>query len=186
MNKLSTKEQKAVVAALVEGNSLRAVTRMTSVHRTTIMKLLCDLGRACSEHQDKAFRNLKSKRIQCDEIWSFVYAKHTRDALQPRNLHGGTQGRNHRQPGSRAHFDQLRRTAKSHDAHVHAPVHSLDKRLFKKGRKLGSGGGPPLHALQVLPHLPDPAPHASNGSGRFQSRVEPGRSDCSLARRPDS
>src|SRR5947208_12135824 len=75
MNKLSTKEQKAVVAALVEGNSLRAVTRMTSVHRTTIMKLLCDLGRACSEYQDKAFRNLHCKRIQCDEIWSFIYAK---------------------------------------------------------------------------------------------------------------
>src|SRR5947207_743117 len=75
MNKLSTEERKAVVAALVEGNSLRAVTRMTNVHRTTIMKLLCDLGRACSEYQDKVFVNLKCKRIQCDEIWSFVYAK---------------------------------------------------------------------------------------------------------------
>lgn len=75
MNRLSTEERKQVVAALVEGNSLRAVTRMTGVHRTTVMKLLCALGRACSEYQDKAFRNLKSKRIQCDEIWSFVYAK---------------------------------------------------------------------------------------------------------------
>lgn len=75
MNKLSIEERKQVVAALVEGNSLRAVTRMTGVHRTTIMKLLCDLGRACSEYQDKAFVNLKCKRIQCDEIWSFVYAK---------------------------------------------------------------------------------------------------------------
>jgi IS1 family transposase len=75
MNKLSTEEQTKIVAALVEGNSLRAVTRMTGVHRTTILKLLCDLGRVCSEYQDKAFRNLKSKRIQCDEIWSFVSAK---------------------------------------------------------------------------------------------------------------
>jgi len=75
MNKLSTEERKAVVAALVEGNSLRAVTRMTGVHRTTVMRLLCDLGRACSEYQDKAFRNLRCKRIQCDEIWSFVFAK---------------------------------------------------------------------------------------------------------------
>jgi IS1 family transposase len=48
---------------------------MTSVHRTTVMKLLVDLGRACSEYQDKTFRNLKSRRIQCDEIWSFVLAK---------------------------------------------------------------------------------------------------------------
>ena len=75
MNKLSTNERKAIVAALVEGNSLRAVTRMTGVHRTTILKLMCDLGRACSEYQDKAFRNLNSKRLQCDEIWSFVGAK---------------------------------------------------------------------------------------------------------------
>src|SRR5438094_7520899 len=75
MNKLSTEEQQRVVAALVEGNSLRAVTRMTGVNRTTIMKLLCDLGRACSEYQDTAFRNLQCKRIQCDEIWSFVGAK---------------------------------------------------------------------------------------------------------------
>jgi IS1 family transposase len=75
MNRLSTEERKQVVAALVEGNSLRAVTRMTGVHRTTVMKLLCDLGRACSEYQDKAFRNLRSKRLQCDEIWSFIYAK---------------------------------------------------------------------------------------------------------------
>ena len=75
MNKLSTEERKRVVAALVEGNSLRAVTRMTGVHRTTVMKLLVDLGAACSEYQDQAFRNLFSKRIQCDEIWSFVGAK---------------------------------------------------------------------------------------------------------------
>lgn len=59
----------------MECNSLRAITRMTGVHRTTVMKLLCDLGRACSEYQDKSFRNLKSKRVQCDEIWSFVGAK---------------------------------------------------------------------------------------------------------------
>ena len=75
MNRLSIEEREQVVAALVEGNSLRAITRMTGVHRTTIMKLLCDLGRACSEYQDKVFRNLSCKRIQCDEIWSFVYAK---------------------------------------------------------------------------------------------------------------
>jgi IS1 family transposase len=75
MNKLSTEERSRVVAALVEGNSLRAVTRMTGVNRTTVMKLLADLGRACSIYQDRAFRNLHCNRIQCDEIWSFVGAK---------------------------------------------------------------------------------------------------------------
>lgn len=48
---------------------------MTGVHRTTIQKLLLELGAACSAYQDKAFVNLKCKRVQCDEIWSFVYAK---------------------------------------------------------------------------------------------------------------
>jgi len=75
MNKLSTEERKRIVSALVEGNSMRAVSRMTGVSRNTIDKLLCDLGAACSEYQDKAFVNLPCKRIQCDEIWSFVHSK---------------------------------------------------------------------------------------------------------------
>lgn len=75
MNKLSIENRVRVVAALVEGNSLRAITRMTGVHRTTVMKLLTDLGRACSIYQDRVFRNLTCRRIQCDEIWSFVGAK---------------------------------------------------------------------------------------------------------------
>jgi IS1 family transposase len=81
MNKLSTADRTRAVAALVEGNSLRAVTRMTGIHRTTVMKLLADLGRVCSIYQDKAFVNLTCKRIQCDEIWSFVgcKAKNVRD-----------------------------------------------------------------------------------------------------------
>jgi IS1 family transposase len=75
MNKLSTEEKVRVVSCLVEGNSLRATVRMTGVHRTTILRLLVDLGKACSEYQDKTLRNLTCKRIQCDEIWSFIGAK---------------------------------------------------------------------------------------------------------------
>ena len=68
MNKLSIEEKVRVVACLVEGNSLRSAVRMTGVHRTTIQNLLVDLGKACSEYQDKIFRNLKLTRLQCDEI----------------------------------------------------------------------------------------------------------------------
>jgi IS1 family transposase len=75
MNKLSIEERKQIVAALVEGNSLRAISRMTGASRNTINKLLIDLGTACSAYQDKVFRNLKCKRIQCDEIWCFVGCK---------------------------------------------------------------------------------------------------------------
>lgn len=54
---------------------MRAVARMADVSRNTVDKLLCDLGQACSQYQDKAFRNLPCKRVQCDEIWSFIGAK---------------------------------------------------------------------------------------------------------------
>lgn len=75
MNKLSTEKRIQVVAALVEGNSLRSISRMTGVHRTAIMKLLVDLGNACAAYQDEHLRGLTSTKIQCDEIWSFCYAK---------------------------------------------------------------------------------------------------------------
>jgi IS1 family transposase len=75
MNKLTKEEQVRVVACLVEGNSLRATVRMTGIHRTTIQKLLVELGAACSEYQDKAFQNLNCKVLQVDEIWSFTYCK---------------------------------------------------------------------------------------------------------------
>lgn len=75
MNRLDTTKRAAVVAALVEGNSLRATSRMTGVARMTVEKLLRDLGKACAEYQDKTLRNLTTKRVQCDEIWAFCYAK---------------------------------------------------------------------------------------------------------------
>lgn len=75
MNRLKPEKQKQVVAALVEGNSIRATCRMTGVAKNTVVKLLVDLGKACSEYQDNAFRNLTCQRLQCDEIWSFCYAK---------------------------------------------------------------------------------------------------------------
>ncbi len=75
MNQLNTEERSRILAALVEGNSMRAISRMTDFSRNTIDKFLCDLGHACSEYQDKAFRNLHCRKLQCDEIWAFVGAK---------------------------------------------------------------------------------------------------------------
>lgn len=73
---------------LVEGNSLRAITRMSGIHRTTVMNLLTDLGKACSAFQDKAFQNLKCSKIQCDEIWSFCYAKEKNVPYEKKGVHG--------------------------------------------------------------------------------------------------
>ena len=75
MNKLSTEKRTQVIRCLVEGNSIRSTVRITGVAKNTVVKLLVDVGKACSEYQDKAFQNLSCKRLQCDEIWSFCYAK---------------------------------------------------------------------------------------------------------------
>lgn len=75
MNRLPHKKQQEVVAALVEGSSIRAVGRMTGVAKGTILKLLADLGEACSTYQNATLRNLYCRRVQCDEVWAFCYAK---------------------------------------------------------------------------------------------------------------
>jgi IS1 family transposase len=75
MNVLDQGERVKIVAALVEGNSLRAVSRMTGIARNTITKLLVDLGEACMAYHDAHVRNVKVKRLQCDEIWAYVGAK---------------------------------------------------------------------------------------------------------------
>ncbi|HEY1183502.1 MAG TPA: IS1 family transposase [Bryobacteraceae bacterium] len=75
MNQLSADKRAQIVAALVEGNSIRATVRMTGASKNTVAKLLVALGAACTEYLDKALVNLPCKRVQCDEIWSFVAAK---------------------------------------------------------------------------------------------------------------
>jgi IS1 family transposase len=75
MNKLDDKKRAQVVAALVEGNSIRATVRMTGVAKNTIAKLLVELGAACADYLDRTLVNLPCQRVQCDEIWSFVAAK---------------------------------------------------------------------------------------------------------------
>ncbi len=75
MNRLDPAKRAQVIGALVEGSSVRSVSRMTGIARNTITDLLVDLGTVCAEYQDKTLRNLPCRRIQCDEIWAFCYAK---------------------------------------------------------------------------------------------------------------
>jgi IS1 family transposase len=75
MNRLSREKQAQIVAALVEGNSIRATARLMNVSKDTVVKLQVEAGYACADYQDKVFRNLACKRIQIDEIWAFCYAK---------------------------------------------------------------------------------------------------------------
>jgi len=64
-----------MLSVLVEGNSLRATARICDVAFNTVLKFVPEIGKACAEYQSRALRNLTCKRIQCDEIWSFCYAK---------------------------------------------------------------------------------------------------------------
>ncbi len=75
MNTLNNMERARLISVLVEGNSLRATARICDVAFNTVLKFIPQIGQACFDFQDKAFHNLKCKRIQCDEIWSFCYAK---------------------------------------------------------------------------------------------------------------
>lgn len=75
MNRLSVEQRAQVVGALVEGMSIRAVSRLTGVARNTVDKLLGDLATAAGAYMDAAMRNLDIQRVECDEIWSFCYAK---------------------------------------------------------------------------------------------------------------
>lgn len=75
MNRLSIEKRSQVVMALVEGNSIRSTSRMTGVAKGTILSLLADLGTACAAYHDEHVRNLNSKHIQADEIWSFCFGK---------------------------------------------------------------------------------------------------------------
>jgi IS1 family transposase len=75
MNKLPSAKRAEILGMMAEGVSLRAIAGLTGVSKNTIVKLLEDAGEAFSDYQDRAFRDLPCKRVQVDEIWSFVYAK---------------------------------------------------------------------------------------------------------------
>lgn len=75
MNKLDAKARAQILHLLCEGNSIRAVTRLTGASKNTVSKLMIEAGQACADYHDKHVFNLKSQRVQVDEIWSFTYAK---------------------------------------------------------------------------------------------------------------
>jgi len=85
MNKLPIEKRVQIINLLVEGNSLRSTSRIADVSINTVTKLLVDVGRACQKFHDEKVVNVTSRRIQCDEIWSFVYAK---EKNKPDNTEG--------------------------------------------------------------------------------------------------
>jgi IS1 family transposase len=89
MNRLANDERVRVVAALVEGNSIRSTSRMTGIARNTVTKLLVDLGAACMKFHDEHVRNIRVRRLQCDEIWAYVGAKAKNVSIERKEIGWG-------------------------------------------------------------------------------------------------
>ena len=75
MNRLDSNTRAQVINCLIEGCSIRATVRMTGVAKKTVMRLLVEVGEACAVYQDQTFRNLRCKRLQLDELWSWIFCK---------------------------------------------------------------------------------------------------------------
>src|SRR5262245_51944185 len=75
MKQLNTEQRVAILSAICEGVGINATCRMTGFAKNTVLKLLRDIGPTCDRYHNEHIRNLKYQRVQCDEIWSFVYAK---------------------------------------------------------------------------------------------------------------
>lgn len=84
MNVLKPEKKVAVLSALIEGCSIRATSRMTGVHKTTILKVLNEIGERCQKDLDKRLRGLRCEAVECDELWTFIHKK--QDRLTERDL----------------------------------------------------------------------------------------------------
>jgi IS1 family transposase len=75
MKQLAAAERARILHLICEGSSIRAVTRLTGASKNTVIKLMIDAGKACAAYHNEHVRGVKARRVQCDEIWSFVYSK---------------------------------------------------------------------------------------------------------------
>lgn len=90
MNKLDTKTRVQILSMLVEGSSMRSVSRVVGVSINTVSKLLVEAGQVCGAYHSRTVQNVPAKRVQCDEIWSFVGAKQKNvAAMKNRQGHAG-------------------------------------------------------------------------------------------------
>lgn len=172
MNKLSLQKRAQIIGLLVEGNSMCAVTRLVGCSINTVPKLHEDVGAVCAKFQEGAIRNINSKRVQCDEIWSFCYSKEKNVAPEDKGIlgHGDAYtwtaidadtklaiswfvGRRDKEYAEAFMDDLASRLADriqlTTDAHEHAAIHSTDKRLQQEDREPISCRGTALHVLQL-------------------------------------
>lgn len=93
MNILPIEKRALILAMLVEGNSMRGTARVLDISPNTVAKLLRDAGAACADYHDRMVRDIAPDRVECDEIWSFVYARNKNvDAAKDAPEGQGTSG----------------------------------------------------------------------------------------------
>jgi IS1 family transposase len=90
MNRLDTQRRAQVIAALVEGSSIRSTCRITGTCKDAVLKLIRDMGAACAAHHNSAIRGVRTQRVQCDEIWSFCYAKEKKVPVEKQGAGAGS------------------------------------------------------------------------------------------------
>jgi IS1 family transposase len=91
MNRLTSSQRASVITCLIEGCSVRSTVRMTGVAKKTVLRVLVEVGAVCADYQDRVMRNLKSERVQIDEMWQFVYCKerHVTPSIASKNPGAG-------------------------------------------------------------------------------------------------
>ena len=121
MNKLNLEKQSQIIKVLCEGNSIRSTSRITGTAVNTVVKLLREVGAACLDYQDRAMHNLPCKKLQCDEIWSFVYskAKNVPDELILQRIMG------HAHLSTTKIYRQLRVANLCEQHHIYSPLNMI-------------------------------------------------------------
>jgi IS1 family transposase len=89
MNRLPVAKRAQILSMLCEGTSMRSASRLADVSINTVSKLLVDAGKICAAFHEEMVRNVPAKRVQCDEIWSFCYAKKKNVTEEMREEHPG-------------------------------------------------------------------------------------------------
>jgi hypothetical protein len=91
MDRLDTDTRSRVISCLLAGCSIRSTVRVTGVSKKAVMRLLVEARTVCAEYQDRVLRNLSSKRLQLDELWSWIYCKkaNVTPEIVAKNPHAG-------------------------------------------------------------------------------------------------
>ena len=142
MNRLSTEKRAAVVACLVEGNSIRATCRMTGVSEEHRHEAPGRPRLACSIYQDRVDARPALRAIQCDEIWAFCYAKQRTSARgQAGRVATATSGRGSRSTPTRSSYPSYLVGAR--ELGRGAAVHGRPRQAARKRVQLTTDGHKP-------------------------------------------